>query len=110
MGADCCGLPPARDHCVKAKNTVGGATDRSSCRREVELIAISRKTALKCLDGVSTGAGTATRSDGRAYDPLDPLSIDQLIDIARQRGLEAKLKHLEWRELQVAASTDAVLL
>ena len=36
--------------------------------------------------------------------------MDQLIDIARQRGLEAKLKHLEWRELQVAASTDAVLL
>jgi hypothetical protein len=106
------GVPGAEGALRRSQKTPSGSSRPKLVLAEVELISISSKTAFKCLHRVSTGTGTATRSDGRAYDPLDndALSIDQLIDIARQRGLKAKLKHLEWRELQVAASTDAVLL
>ena len=72
---------------------------------------ISGETAFKCLDKASTKAGTAIPYDhARDHAEKDILSANQLIEIARQRGFEARLKHLDWKGLQAAASKDPVLL
>jgi hypothetical protein len=79
----------------------------------VDLTAISSSTAILCLDRLNTGyhdaAATSTIcADDNAENEV--LSPDRLIDIAYERGLEAKLRRLDWRELQIAASVDPVLL
>ena len=72
---------------------------------------ISGETAFKCLDKASTKAGTAISNDhARDHAEKDILSANQLIEIARQRGFEARLKHLDWKGLQASASKDPVLL
>jgi hypothetical protein len=72
---------------------------------------ISGETASKCLDRASIKAVTSI-SKGRARNHVekDILSANRLIEIARQRGFEARLAHLDWKGLQAAASADPVLL
>jgi hypothetical protein len=72
---------------------------------------ISGETAFKCLDKASTKSRISI-SNGHAGDHVenDILSANQLIEIARQRGFEARLKHLDWKGLQAAASKHPVLL
>jgi hypothetical protein len=72
---------------------------------------ISGETAFKCLDKASTKSRISI-SNGHAGDHVenDILSANQLIEIARQRGFEARLKHLDWKGLQASASKDPVLL
>jgi hypothetical protein len=72
---------------------------------------ICGETVFKCLDKASTRAGSAVSND-RARDHIenDILSANQLIEIARRRGFEARLKHLDWKGLRAALSTDPVLL
>ena len=72
---------------------------------------ISGETAFKCLDKASTKSGISISNDHASdHAENDILSVNQLIEIARQHGFEARLKHLDWKGLQAAASKDPVLL
>jgi len=73
--------------------------------------AVSRKAALACLDRLCVFYGLeikATRSRDAAA--IDPLSVSGLIDIATERGLQARPNRLEWQALQTAAASNTILL
>jgi hypothetical protein len=86
-----------------ANSTLRGLVDRPP---------ISSGTALRCLNRVNTGDyDTAGTSSIRADDTENQiLSPDRLVDIAYERGFDARLCRLDWRELQIAAAADPVLL
>jgi hypothetical protein len=98
----------ARERRARQPSNVNGAL-----RGLVDLTPISSSTALLCLDRLNTedhdAAGTSSicAADNAANEVLSP---DRLIDVAYERGLEAKLRRLDWQELQIAASADPVLL
>ena len=73
---------------------------------------ISSDTAFACFDRLSIRAGISVKSKARADDHIerDILSANRLIEIARRRGFEARLTHLDWKGLQATALADPVLL
>ena len=66
---------------------------------------ISGKTASSCLERLCIG--TAPSADQLENESV---SVDQVIEWARRRGLRAKLIPLSWEELQNLISSDPVLL
>lgn len=73
---------------------------------------ISSDTAFACFDRLSIRAGISVKSKARADDHIerDILSANRLIEIARRRGFEARLTHLDWKGLQATALADPVLV
>ena len=71
---------------------------------------ISGKTACFCLERLFTGAARFTCAPASDHLETDAVSLEQVIDWARQRGLDAKLSHLSWGELRDAISATPVLL
>jgi hypothetical protein len=71
---------------------------------------ISGKTACFCLERLFSGAARLTCAPASDHLHSDPVSLEQVIDWAHQRGLDANLSHLSWGELRDAILTTPVLL
>jgi hypothetical protein len=71
---------------------------------------VSMETALRCLDRVSEAQGIRATGTDDKLDIQNVISVDELIGLARKRGIKIRRKAIRWsRLLNETAFTDVLL-